>query len=94
MAYEFIIHTNLSEKNCEEIENLMQLSSLFYKKEKVFGALYYLLKDKNEYINISIRISKDELFISQFTSSNVWHQINFIKEYLENHKIEYEIKEL
>ena len=94
MGFEYKLKTILTDKQTNEIQDLLVDSITFDKKYKYDGKEFWDFKrpeNNGKMPNINIVFEEDGIYICQYGSSYLWTDIEYLKDYIENEKIEYKI---
>jgi len=94
MGFEYKLKTKLTDKQTIEIQGLLVDNKTFDKKYKFDGKEFWDFRraDNNGKMpNINIVFEEDGIYICQYGSSYLWTDIENLKDYIDNEKIEYKI---
>jgi hypothetical protein len=94
MGFEYKLKTKLTDKQTTEIQGLLIDSITFDKKHKFDGKEFWDYKRADnigKMPSINIIFEEDGIYICQYGSSYLWTDIEKLKDYLDNEKIEYKI---
>lgn len=94
MGFEFKIIAKLTYRQTAEIQNALFGNSLFNKLELLDGKQFWNFRkpiNNGKLPNLTIAFEEDGIYVCQYESSNLWSNLDKLKEYFENHKITYEI---
>lgn len=94
MGFEYKLKTKLTDQQTAEIQDLLENSALFEKKQEYAHQLFWdfrHVENMGKIPNMSIIFEEDGIYICQWGSSYVWTDLDELKNYIEKEQINYEI---
>ena len=94
MGFEYKLRTKLTNKQTNEIQDILVDNITFDKKYKFDNREFWEFRkaeNNGKLPNINIVFENDGIYICQYGSSYLWTDLDKLKDYIERNKIEYEI---
>lgn len=94
MGFEYKIKAKFTAPQTTEIEHLLENSKTFDKKYEFDNKTFWDFRQPEnlgKIPNISLVFENNGIYVCQYSSTDIWTDLDKLKNYIQNEKIEYQI---